>query len=680
MFFIRSKIGIKYFEVKMTNKMDRKIEKKKMKKKKKNRVFWLFVKIQIFLMILVLLGVAYYFYGGYAKQITKLQSRAQEKVRESTSKTFRENQTSLVYDCNGQLISKLKGEKDVFYLNYEEIPSTIISAVISVEDKKFYRHHGIDVQAILRAAIAMVRDGEVSQGGSTITQQLARTVFLSTDKTWERKIEEMFIALDMEKIYSKNKILEFYLNNIYYANGYYGIAAASEGYFQKTPDKLTLSESAFLCAIPNNPTIYNPLTNKQNTIKRRDRILYGMLKDGMIDEQTYLNGKKEEMVLHQETNLKNDYVETYIYDCATKALMEKKGFQFKYYFNQKQEEDDYKKAYSALYQECKNGLFTEGYRIYTSMDLAMQQKLQGVIDESLASYVDTNAEGIFQLQGAAVCIDNGTGFVKAIVGGRNQNLNGYTLNRGYQSYRQPGSAIKPIVVYTPILERGYTPDSIVVDEEIEGGPHQNNYLGQIPLRYAVEQSRNPVAWKLFQELTPEVGLSYPLKMNFQKIDKEDYRLPTALGGLTNGVSPLEMAAAYETIQHDGKYRKPSCIVRIEDSEGKVIIETAMEEQVVYKQTAARMMTNVLTGVLTNGTAAGLAIAGMPCAGKTGTTNDNKDGWFVGYTGYYTTSVWVGYDLPKEMLELQGGSFPAKIWNRFMTEIHMGLVPLEFLPY
>lgn len=667
--------------MKKKKKMTRKIKiKHKIKKKKKNRLFWFLVKIQILLMILVLLAVAYYFYGGYGKKITRLQSRGIQRVQNSTEATFRANQTSLVYDCNGQIISKLSGEKDVYYLNYEEIPSAIISAVISVEDKKFYRHKGIDFQAIIRATIAMIRDGEVSQGGSTITQQLARTVFLTTDKTWERKIEEMFIALELEKKYSKNQILEFYLNNIYYANGYYGIAAASQGYFQKSPDELSLSEAAFLCAIPNNPTIYNPLNNKENTIKRRDRILYGMLKDGMIDELVYLKEKQAEMVLIQEQNLKNDYVETYVYECATKALMEVKGFQFQLYFTQKQEEDNYKEAYGKLYQECKKSLYTGGYRIYTSLDLGMQQILQRVIDESLATYTETSDQGIYQLQGAGVCIDNDTGFVKAIVGGRNQNLEGYTLNRGYQSYRQPGSAIKPIVVYTPILERGYTPDSVVVDEAIEEGPIQNVYLGEMLLRDAVEQSRNPVAWKLFQELTPEVGLSYPIKMNFQRIDKEDYRLPTALGGMTNGVSPIEMAAAYETIENDGKYRKPSAIIKIEDAQGKSVIETAMEEQVVYKQTAARMMTDILTGVLTKGTAAGLGVIGMPSAGKTGTTNDNKDGWFIGYTGYYTTSVWVGYDMPKELLELNGGTFPARIWNEFMTEIHLGLRPLEFLPY
>ena len=653
---------------------------RKKKKKKKYRGFWIFVRIQLLLMFIVLGALAYYYYGGYAKDIKKLQTEALEKVHQSSEATFCAVQTGIVYDCNKQVIATLSGEKDVYYLKYDQIPSSFISAMISVEDKKFYRHHGIDFQAILRAAIAMVRDGEVSQGGSTITQQLARTVFLSTEKTWQRKVEEMYIALELEKLYDKNELLEFYFNNIYFANGYYGIAAASKGYFNKEPSQLTLSQATFLCAIPNNPTLYNPTLKKENTLKRRDRILYGMLQDELIDEKTYFEAKNEDIILTVPEKKKNDYVETYVYECATKAIMAKKGFVFKTEFQNLEEKEQYQNDYETSYKESRRSLYTAGYRIYTSIDLSMEEKLQTFVDESLSSFDEKSTQGIFQLQGAAVCIDNQSGYVKAIVGGRNQNLEGYTLNRAYQSFRQPGSSIKPLVVYTPILERGYTPDSQVVDEAVEGGPVQKSYKGAMTLREAVEFSKNTVAWKLFGDLTPEVGLSYLEKMHFSRLDKEDYRLPTALGGMTHGVSPLEMAAAYETLANDGIYRNPTCILQIEDAWGKKLIETAMEEEVVYKQGAARMMTNVLTGVLTRGTAAGLGVSGMQSAGKTGTTNDNKDGWFVGYTPYFTTSVWVGCDMPKELSELQGGTFPAKIWNRFMTEIHSGLTPLEFLPY
>ena len=282
----------------------------------------------------------------------------------------------------------------------------------------------------------------------------------------------------------------------------------------------------------------------------------------------------------------------------------------------------------------------------------------------------------------ALPIDNDHGYVCAIVGGRSQDLSGYTLNRAYQSYRQPGSAIKPLTVYTPAFERNYTADSIAVDEPIEDGPKNSNgtYMGEITLRTAVEKSVNTIAWKLYEEITPERGLSYLKDMNYAKLDAEDYRLATALGGFTNGVSSLEMAAGYAAIANDGAYRVPTCIVRITDADGNEIYASAQTEKQVYKQNAARMMTDVLKGVFTNGTGKGLGLKNMPCAGKTGTTNDQKDGWFVGYTRYYTTSVWVGYDMPRKLDSLQGATYPGKIWQSFMEQAHDGKEILDFLPY
>ena len=272
--------------------------------------------------------------------------------------------------------------------------------------------------------------------------------------------------------------------------------------------------------------------------------------------------------------------------------------------------------------------------------------------------------------------------MKAIVGGRNQNLAGYTLNRGYQSFRQPGSAIKPLIVYTPALERQYTPDTIVSDAKIEDGPSNagGSYEGDITLRRAVEKSKNTVAWNLLQELTPKVGLSYLKEMNFSKLDAKDENLTSALGGLTNGVSPIEMTAAYATLENEGKYREPTCIVKITDADGVTLYENQMEEKQVYKVNASRMMTDMLVSVMQEGTGKGLALDNMPCAGKTGTTNDNKDGWFAGYTSYYTTCVWVGYDMPKELPGLSGASYPGAIWKTFMEQIHQGLAPVNFNPY
>lgn len=655
---------------------------KKKKKKKKYRAFWFFAKLQIVLVLLVAGAVGWYYYGGYAQKVAIMQQEARMFVQKSNADTFRSVQTSLVYDTNGKLISALKGEKDVYYLEYEDIPAYAVAAMISIEDKKFYSHSGIDIKAILRAAQAMIQNGEVTQGGSTITQQLAKLTFLTQERTWERKIEEIFIAVGLEQKFSKDEIMEFYLNNVYFGNGYYGIQAASKGYFNVDAKDLSLSQITFLCAIPNNPSLYDPVEKMENTIKRRDRILNQMLQDGKISQETFGQAQAEVITLNRPEKTKNDYVETYTYFCAVRALMRQQGFQFQTEFSSEEEKARYQEEYDALYGECQKSLYTEGYRIYTSIDLDMQQMLQDTVDSHLAEFTEQNEEGIFALQGAAVCIDNHTGHVKAIVGGRNQNLPGYTLNRAYQSFRQPGSAIKPLLVYTPALEGKYTPDTIVQDVKTEEGPSNSSgwYEGDITLRRAVAASKNTVAWNMLKELTPQTGLAYLKNMKFSRIDPKDERPTSALGGFTNGVSAVEMASGYAAIVHDGKFREPTCITKITDADDNVILETQSEEVEIYKKNAARMMTDMLVSVLQEGTGQGLALSAMPSAGKTGTTNDNKDGWFVGYTSYYTTSVWVGYDMPRELPGLSGSSYPGGIWQAFMEQVHQGLEPVAFLPY
>lgn len=632
-------------------------------------------------MLLVVAAVAYYYAGGYAAKVSAMKTEAVSMVSHSSKDTFRKSQTSIAYDINGKTLSVLKGEKDVYYIEYEDIPIYVKQAIISTEDKRFYKHNGIDYRGIMRAAVAMIQDGEVTQGGSTITQQLARTVFLSNERTWERKIEEMYIAVELEKKYSKEEILEFYLNNVYFANGYYGIEAAAQGYFGTDVSHLSLSQMIYLCAIPNNPTLYNPLTHADKTQARRDRILKSMLEDQVISESSYQTAVAEQIKTTEPEEIKNNYAETYTYYCATRALMELEGFEFQTVFSDDEEKTAYDREYQSLYDACNKKLFTGGYRIYTSLDLDAQSQLQASVDEVLAGFGEKSDEGIYELQGAAVCIDNTTGMVRAIIGGRSQDdVEGYTLNRAFQSFRQPGSAIKPLIVYTPALERGYTPDTTVVDEPIADGPVNGDgtYSGAMSLRQAVARSKNTIAWKIFEELTPEVGISYLEAMGFSNLDANDKRLPASIGGFTNGVSPLEMAKGYATIKNDGGYRNPTCIMKITDADGEVIYQADQTASVIYKENACRQMTDMLQTVITSGTGRGYSLGKMPCAGKTGTTNDNKDGWFVGYTPYYTTSVWVGYDIPKEVPGLGGGTYPGKIWHSFMSWLHDGLEPVDFI--
>lgn len=654
---------------------------KKKKRQRKHPKFWLGFKIVLLLFLLTILIGGIVFYFKYGKDIFAMQDEAVALVEASSEETFRASETSIVYNNKGKEIAKLKGEKDAYYLTLDKIPKAVKDAAIVTEDKKFYSHNGIDAKGIMRAFLALIRNnGEKTQGASTITQQLARGVFLSTEKTYERKIKEIFIALELEKKYTKDQILEFYLNTIYYANGYYGIEAAARGYFGKGCEDLSLGQLCFLSAIPNNPTLYSPLKNFDNTVKRKNRILDQMLEDGVITKVEYDEAYQEEIKLNIQEVKKRDYIQTYVSYCAIRELMRENGFEFRNSFSDKADKEAYETEYDDAYATAQQMLLNNGYKIYTSFDLKKQKKLQKAVNSNLSAFKEKETNGTYKMQGSAVCIDNKTGRVVAIVGGRSQQTEGYSLNRAYQSFRQPGSSIKPLIVYTPTLERGSTASTTVHDYKFKGGPSNSSgrYYGYVSMRFAVEQSLNTVAWQLFDKLTPEVGLQYLLDMNYSKIVKSDYYLSASLGGLTYGTSTLEMASAYATLENDGKYREPTCIVKILDSDGNEIVSDDVKQKSVYKKDASRAMVDILTGVIRRGTARGLGLDnGQPSAGKTGTTNDKKDGWFCGFTPYYTTAVWVGYDSPKSVSDLYGSTYPGRIWHEYMNTIHEDLGIKQF---
>lgn len=632
-------------------------------------------------MFIVILCVVLFCVIKYGSMLIDYRNQAVKMVRDGGISAFKSGQTSVLYADDGTEINTLSGEKDMYYLDIDEIPFLVKRALISTEDRSFYKHSGVDYSAIVRATVELIRNkGKVTQGGSTITQQLSKLVFLSSEVSLERKVKEMFVAMEIENEYSKDQILEFYINNINFANGYYGIQAAAQGYFSKNAVDLNLSEIAFLCSIPNNPSRYDPFVHFDNTMVRRDRILKEMLDQRDIDQSMYDEAVNTTIVLFPSQTSINNYVETYAKYCATIQLMKQQGFEFKYDFATDEEKNEYYEQYDTLYDSCSQQLYTGGYRIYTSIDLNKQASLQSAIDLNFADYMDVDDSGVFTLQSAATCIDNSTGYVVAIVGGRSQDASGYTLNRAYQSYRQPGSTIKPILVYTPMFERGYTPNKYVEDKKIEDGPvnSPNRYDGWISIRSAVEKSKNTVAWNLFQELTPEVGLNYLKQMEFKKIVKDDYVLAAAIGGMTYGVTTVEMASAYSTIENNGVFRSPTCIKKITDAEGNVVIDNTVEEKQVYEADAAHTMTDVLKGVLIRGTGKKYQVDNAICAAKTGTTNDNKDIWLCGYSRYYTTSVWVGYDLPKEITDDYVLQSSGNIWNTYMTNIHDGLEEKEIV--
>mgnify|MGYP002621291730 CR=1 FL=1 len=653
----------------------------KKKKHKKHRKFWLVVKILILLILLSILGVGLFLYFKYGDQVFAMQQEAKEIVDASSPDTFRSSETSIAYDNKNVQIAVLKGDKDTYYMSIDKIPQYVKDAFIVTEDKKFYEHNGIDLKGIMRAAYIMFKNnGAATQGASTITQQLARGTFLSSEKTVERKVKEIFISLEMEKKYSKDQILEFYLNNIYFANGYYGIEAAAKGYFSKSCTELSLGEIAFLTAIPNNPSLYDPLKRYKNTVSRKNRILDQMLSDDVIGRVEYDEAHDEKIVLNIMEVTKRDYLETFVTYCAIKKLMMKNGFEFRYSFADSDDEQQYNEIYEEEYAQAQQMLKNNGYRIHTSLDLSKQKKLQKAIDQNLKPFKEKTKKGIYKMQGSGCCIDNETGRVVAIVGGRSQNTESGSLNRAFQSFRQPGSTIKPVIVYTPSLERDKTRNTIVNDHKFEDGPSNSggHYYGNVSIQFAVEHSLNTVAWQLFEELTPEVGLQYLLDMSFSRIVKSDYYLSASLGGLTYGCSAVEMASAYATIGNDGKWREPTCIVDIQDAEGEVIVGDEIEEKYIYKHDSADEMLDILQGVFKSGTASGHSLANdMPCAGKTGTTTDKKDGWFCGLTPYYTTAIWIGYDQPKEVSDLYGNTYPLRTWEQFMNAIHKNLKAKDF---
>lgn len=665
--------------------------KKRRKRKKHHYIRNFFLLILLVLVVAVIGGVGYVMYSGIPDQVVALKEEADELVAASDRTTFVPDKAGSIYGADGRVITEMTAEKNGEYVTYSDIPDAFSKAMISTEDRKFYEHNGFDPKAMMRALQAYIKNsGTITQGGSTITQQLAKNVFLTGAQTWERKVQEIFIAMDLEQRYTKDDIMEFYLNNIYFANGYYGVKAACTGYFNCDLKDLSLSQIAFLCAIPNSPSYYDPIENIDNTYERRDLMLENMFNEGYISRPEYEQAIHEKIALDLSGNkpaVIHNYVDTFAYHCAAEALMETTGFQFQYDFPSDSERAAYEEKYNDLYAQCMAELYSGKYNLYTSIDMSMQRLLQQSIDDGLEDFTDiTDSTGDYEMQSAGVCIDNKTGYVTAIVGGRsNPALSGYTLNRAFQSFRQPGSSIKPLIDYTPAFDKDFTPSSIVEDKEIKNGPQnaEKMFFGRVTIRSAVYLSLNTVAWQMFQDLGPEYCLSFLKNMHFSKIVDDDVAPAVSIGGMTHGVSPLEMASAYAALENDGVYRGATCILQITDYSGNIIYGEKPEETQIYKQESARMMTDIMKGVIEDpmGTAYGLALdGGMPAAGKTGTTDEGRDGWFVGYTRYYTTAIWVGNDTPEATEDLMGATYPGFIWQSFMNSLHEGLVPADFPEY
>ena len=666
---------------------------------------------------------------------------------------------TFLYDDAGNQIRKLAApDSNRLPVTLDQIPVDLQHAVVAIEDERFYEHNGIDVKGILRAGMKALTTGDFSEGASTITQQLLKNnVFTNwtSESTqlerFTRKIQEQYLAVQVEKKTDKDTILENYLNTINLGAGSYGVQAAARQYFDKDVWDLNLSECATLAGITQNPTKFNPIINPDSNRKRRKEVLQHMLDQNYITQDQYDEALADDVYSSiQAAQEKNSSTENTVYtyfedeltDQIINDLMNIKGYTKK---------------------QATNLLYSGGLKVYTTQD----SKIQNILDEEYAdpsnypdtvqyeldyaltvtdpdgnqvnyskemlqlyfqnedpdfdllfdspedgqTYVDKYKASILangskvlaervnfapQPQSSMSVIDQHTGYVKALIGGRGEKTASLTLNRATDTTRQPGSTFKIVSTYAPALnEKGMTLATTFEDEPYEypdGSPVNNatrSYNGTTTIRTAIQNSINVVAVKCLEKVTPELGLKYLDNFGFTTLahgteaDKDangnvwsDANLATALGGITRGVTNVELCASYAAIANGGNYIKPIYYTKILDHNGNVLIENTAAERSVIKESTAFLLTSAMEDVVKQGTGTACQLDNMPVAGKTGTTEAYNDLWFVGYTPYYTCAVWSGYD-NNEKLPDYARNFHKALWKKVMTRIHEGLPSKEF---
>ena len=666
---------------------------------------------------------------------------------------------TFLYDDAGNQIRKLAApDSNRLPVTLDQIPVDLQHAVVAIEDERFYEHNGIDVKGILRAGMKALTTGDFSEGASTITQQLLKNnVFTNwtSESTqlerFTRKIQEQYLAVQVEKKTDKDTILENYLNTINLGAGSYGVQAAARQYFDKDVWDLNLSECATLAGITQNPTKFNPIINPDSNRKRRKEVLQHMLDQNYITQDQYDEALADDVYSRiQAAQEKNSSTENTVYtyfedeltDQIINDLMNIKGYTKK---------------------QATNLLYSGGLKVYTTQD----SKIQNILDEEYAdpsnypdtvqyeldyaltvtdpdgnqvnyskemlqlyfqnenpdfdllfdspedgqTYVDKYKASILangskvlaervnfapQPQSSMSVIDQHTGYVKALIGGRGEKTASLTLNRATDTTRQPGSTFKIVSTYAPALnEKGMTLATTFEDEPYEypdGSPVNNatrSYNGTTTIRTAIQNSINVVAVKCLEKVTPELGLKYLDNFGFTTLahgteaDKDangnvwsDANLATALGGITRGVTNVELCASYAAIANGGNYIKPIYYTKILDHNGNVLIENTAAERSVIKESTAFLLTSAMEDVVKQGTGTACQLDNMPVAGKTGTTEAYNDLWFVGYTPYYTCAVWSGYD-NNEKLPDYARNFHKALWKKVMTRIHEGLPSKEF---
>lgn len=631
------------------------------------------------------------------------------------------------------------------YVTIDEIPLDLQHAFVAIEDARFYEHNGIDITGIVRAGITGITSGRFSQGASTITQQLLKNnVF--TDWTsessfadkMERKIQEQYLAIQLEKVEDKNWILENYLNTINLGQNTLGVQAASQRYFNKDVSELTLSECAVIAGITQNPSRYNPVSNPDANAERRTKVLNNMLDQGYIDQAAYDTAMADNVydriqIVDSETA--SDNINSYFVDALTEQviddLMEVKGYtetqaykalyeggltiystqdpsiqqicdeevnnadnygsETKYSCSYRltiQKADGTYQNYSEQtmlsYYQSKNSKYNIDFDSKEAVDAAIEQYKADIMEDG--DMIVPNGESItytMQPQASMTVIDQSTGEVKAIVGGRGDKTANKTLNRATDTKRQPGSTFKILSAYAPALDIGGMTLASVQDDapytysnaaHTPVNNYDKSYRGFTTIREGITYSINIVAVKTLTDIGVDIGYEYLQNFGFSTLCDSDRTQALALGGITNGVTNLELTAAYATIANGGTYTKPRFYTKILDHDGNVLIDNTPQTHTVLKETTAWLLTNAMEDVLTNGTGRPAHFNGMPQAGKSGTTSSDRDALFAGYTPYYTCVVWGGYD---DNAELSYTTYPKTLWKSVMGRIHENLDYKDF---
>ena len=645
----------------MKHSNDKKVNKKNKKEPKslKSR----FIKFIVIILILFLIvSIGYLAFKSYT-----FKTLAREMFN---------NSTSTVFDSNKNVIAEIGSERNRDNIKLSEMPNNLKNAYIAIEDQRFYKHHGVDIKRTGAAILSyVIRRGSSSFGGSTITQQLVKNLTGDDSNTISRKVKEWFYACVLDCCFSKDDILEAYLDIIYTGPNIYGVKEAALYYFNRDIKDLSLAECAFLAGINNSPNSYNPFsdTDKSEKISKRTKTVLSKMKElGYISENEYNEAvsQVDNGLKFSKGNLQNN---SSVYSYHTDGLINEIISDFS---NRKHISQDF----------ATNYFYLSGSSIYSTQNSDIQKVVENECKNK--KYVLKSSKNDDYAQAAVVIMDQSNGYVIACSGGLGEKTKSRGFNRATQMKRQTGSSMKPVAVLAPAIEKKLVTNVTVFADEPTTFTDYNgeayspidydNYKGSITLRQAVESSQNIPFVKLMEQLTPQVSIRYLKKMGITTLNDKDVNLALALGGLDQGISPLEFAGAYSSIANDGIYIEPTFYTKIDSHSNETILVSKQKKRRVISKDSAFILKQLLTEPVTGsaGTATYCSISGMDVAAKTGTTNENYDRWLCGFTPYYTAVCWYGFDM-NESINFNGKNPAGLIWSSVMKNIHSGLPSKKF---